>query len=76
MGKISLYLKQIVSFFVIILQMVLGAVVIHTGYKLATGDLYPGSSMNSDPITPLFIIILGVYFCFAGLLRKFFGDKP
>lgn len=76
MEKIRLYLKQFFSYFIILLQMLLGAVVIKTGYDLAAGNLYQGSSMSSDPITPLFIIILGVYFCFSGLLRKIFGDKP
>lgn len=69
------YIQEAMTWAVIILRMVIGAVVMKTGFDLAAGKIFGDVSMSSDPVTPLFIIILGVYFCFSGLLRKLFGNS-
>lgn len=75
MDRRQQYLKETTAWLVIILRMIIGAVVMKTGFDLAAGKLHGSVSMSTDPITPLFIIILGVYFCFSGLLKKLFDHS-
>ncbi len=65
------YLHIIIKWVTVILQMTIGCVVIKTGYELACGDLPGGNSFSDDPITPIFIILLGCYFLFSSLFRRF-----
>lgn len=74
MEKITSLIKQLGTWLVIGLRMVLGVVVMKTGYDLAAGKLHYGETFFNDPITPLFIIILGAYFTFSSLFRRLLSD--
>ena len=75
MKKDNRITREIGGWLLIILQMAVGAVVMKTGFDLGAGNLNPSVSMSTDPITPLFIILLGAYFCFSGVLRKLLGKR-
>jgi hypothetical protein len=53
------------------LRMVVGCVILKTGYDLASGNLPGTASFSSDPITPVFIILLGCYTLLSSLLHVF-----
>ncbi len=58
----------------LLLQMGIGCLVIKTGYDLAIGNLPGMNSFSTDPITPLFLLVLGCYFLFSGILRRHFPN--
>ncbi len=54
----------------LLLQMGIGCLVIKTGYDLAIGNLPGMASFTTDPVTPLFLLVLGCNFLFSGILRQ------
>ncbi len=74
METITSLIKQLGTLLVIGLRMVLGLVVMKTGYDMAAGNLHYGETFVNDPITPLFIIILGAYFAFSSLFRHLLSN--
>jgi hypothetical protein len=75
MEKITSLIKQLGLWLVIGLRMVIGLVVMKTGYDLAAGKLHYGDTFLNDPITPLFLIIVGAYFCFSSLFRRLLSNN-
>ncbi|MBM9515066.1 hypothetical protein [Desulfogranum marinum] len=75
MEKIPPLIKQLGMWLVIGLRLALGLVVMKTGYDLAAGKLHYGQAFLDDPITPLFIIIVGAYFSFSSLFGLLFSKK-
>ena len=75
MKKNTSLIKRLGTWLVIGLRTVLGLVVMKTGYDLAAGNLHYGETFGNDPITPLFIIIVGAYFTFSSLLRHLLDNN-
>lgn len=75
MQQVSTLLKQCGMWILVVLRLVVGLTVMKTGYDLAVGSLYADRSIETDPLTPLFIIVLGAYFAFSSLLRRLFPEE-
>ncbi|WP_028585290.1 hypothetical protein [Desulfogranum mediterraneum] len=75
MNNHSSLIQRIGLWLVIGLRMIVGLVVMKAGYDLAAGRLRYDISLENDPITPLFIILMGAYFCFSSLFRWLFSDS-
>ena len=65
------YLELMKKSLLFALRVIIGCAFIKTGYDLANGSLPGLASFQSDPITPMFIILLGCYTLFSSILRLF-----
>jgi hypothetical protein len=69
------YLYFLKKWLFISLRIGIGLVVIKTGYDLASGNIAGKNSFSSDPITPVFLILLGLYIVFISLIKGCADDE-
>ena len=68
--KWKIYAREMLDWLILLLRFCIGLAIMHTGWKLMRGDMYYGISLSDDPITPIFLLLVGAYCAFSGLLAK------
>jgi len=68
-------IEQAVSWLFTICRIVVGIVVIKTGFDLASGAGYFAFYTSDNIMTGVFVMVIGVYFVFSSITRQFFEDE-
>ena len=68
-------IKQIVSCFFILCRILIGLLVMKTGFDLATGTLPFYYNHGNNFLMGIFIMIIGGYIIFSSLFRQIFDDE-
>ncbi|MCD6389168.1 MAG: hypothetical protein J7L69_07135 [Desulfobulbaceae bacterium] len=67
--------KQIVSCFLILCKILIGLLVMKTGFDLATGTLPFYYNHDNNFLMGLFIMMIGAYIIFSSLFRQLFDAE-
>ena len=75
MAKNKSRIDQAVSWVFTLLRIVVGVVVIKTGYDLARGAGTFAYYQSDNILTGVFVMTIGIYFVLSSIRRQFFEDE-
>lgn len=75
MTKNKLGTAQVVSWVITLCRILIGALVIKTGFDLASGTGAFAYNQSDNIMTGVFVMSIGIYFVFSSISRQFFKDK-
>jgi TRAP-type C4-dicarboxylate transport system permease small subunit len=68
-------IEQVVSWVFTLCRILVGILVIKTGFDLASGAGSFAFHKSDNIMTGVFVMIIGIYFVFSSINRQFFEDE-
>lgn len=75
MAKNKSRIEQVVSWFFTLCRILVGIVVIKTGFDLASGAGSFAYNKSDNIMTGVFVMSIGIYVVFASIFRQFSADE-